>query len=59
LGFPETVHAGAEASERDFRRGVHSAETWHDHLFISFSAVVAAVFGDLKELLLMQRVGSR
>ena len=48
FGFPETVHAGAEAGEGDFRSGIHFSETRHDHLFINFSAVVAAVFGDLE-----------
>src|SRR5262245_9070515 len=39
------MHAGAEAGEGDFWRGTHFSETRHDHLFINFSAVVAAVFG--------------
>ena len=46
--FPETMHAGAEAGEGNFWRGILSAETWHDYLFINFAAVVAAVFGDLE-----------
>src|SRR5215475_9199556 len=38
----------AEAGEGDLWRGVHFSETRHDHLFINFPAVVAAVFGNLE-----------
>src|SRR5262249_49622833 len=43
------MDAGAEAGEGDLWRGIHSSETWHDHLFVDFPAVVAAVFGYFEE----------
>jgi hypothetical protein len=40
LGFPKTLHAGAEAGEGGFWWGIHSSETRHDRLFVDFSLVV-------------------
>jgi hypothetical protein len=39
------MDAGAKAGEGDFWSRIHFSETRHDHFFINFSAVVAAVFG--------------
>jgi hypothetical protein len=38
------VDAGAEAAESDFWSGIHSAKARHDHLFVDFAAMIAAVF---------------
>lgn len=42
--FPKTVHARAEAGDANLRRRFHGAETGHDHFFIDFGAVIAAIF---------------
>jgi hypothetical protein len=42
------MHARAETGESDLWSGIHFSETRHDDFFIDFSAVVAAVFGNLE-----------